>query len=96
MEDIERAAYLLKCVRIGGETPDPRSVKAVEVARRYHSGEATFADLEEARQAAYQAASAATWAHARAVVTGASPEAQRALRAVEAAVVAAAVATEVP
>lgn len=46
------------------ENPDPRSVEAVAVARRYAIGDATFAELADAGDAARAAASAAAWAAA--------------------------------
>jgi len=56
--------------------PDPRSVAAVEVARRYADGKAGKAELADAADAAWAAARAA-WAAAAALAAGAAWAAAR-------------------
>ena len=67
MKDVSQTLRIFACdcaerallrEREAGREPDPRSWKAVEVARRFAAGEATSEELEEAR------AAGATWAAA--------------------------------
>ena len=67
------------------DSPDPRSVQAVEVARRFAVGEATEGELaaarDSAREAARGAAEAAAWDSARAAAWDAAWAAAWAARA---------------
>jgi hypothetical protein len=64
--------------REAGREPDERSWTAVAVARRYALGEATDAELDDARADAYAAASAAAWNTARAAAGASARAAARA------------------
>jgi hypothetical protein len=64
--------------RAAGREPDERSWTAVAVARRYALGEATDAELDDARADAYAAASAAAWNTARAAAGASARAAARA------------------
>jgi len=61
--------------------PDPRSVAAVEVARRYADGKAGKAELADAADAAWAAARAAAWAADAACAAAAADAAWQAERA---------------
>lgn len=60
------------------DNPDPRSVAAIEVKRRWIRGEATDDELDTARDAAWDAAWAATRAAVSAAVSAAARAAARA------------------
>lgn len=62
------AEYALSLV----ENPDPRSVEAIRVKRRWIAGEATDDELRFARMAAQSAAWAAAWAATRAAAWAAA------------------------
>ena len=93
MKDISSTLRIFACdctersllrEREAGREPDPRSWKAIEVARRFAVGEATSEELEEASAAAWTATWAATWA-ARAASWAAEAAAWAASWAAEAA-----------
>ena len=63
----ERTARLFACdcaeraLKKYGKNPDPRSLEAVQVARRFSNGKATRRELNAARDAAWAAARDAAW-----------------------------------
>ena len=64
MSDRDLRLFAVWCARQCNQT-DPRSIEAINVAKRYANGEATDKELAAARAAAEAAAWAAAWAAAR-------------------------------
>jgi len=76
----ETTARLLACdcaAHVQSDKSDPRSLETIRVARRYARGEATYAQLYAARDAAWTTARNAAWTTARNAARDAARNAAR-------------------